>query len=99
MIHGMGFTSGLGQIALLRQLGEGLEQGRCSSGILPLGSYLLLEVGTYCSAPLGLCRWAFPGLIAPVMGQGVAQQGIICAPPPALVSLGSFVGLQMSFVT
>ena len=49
--------------------------------------------------PLGLCMWAFAGPMDPAMGQGVAQQRITWAPPPAVVSLGSFVGVLMSFIT
>ena len=96
LTHGTGFMPGLVLIALLGQPGEGPGQGCCSSRVLRLG---FPPATVCCCAPLGLCRWAFAGLMVAVMGQGVARQGIIWALPPAVVSLGSFVGVQMSFVT
>lgn len=35
---------------------------------------------------LGLCKWACDGLMAPGTDLEVAQQGMIWAPPPAIVS-------------
>lgn len=90
MTHGMGFVPGLGPIALLGQPREGPGQGCCFFEFLP--------AAVYCDS-LGLCRWTLAGLMAPMMGWGVTHQGIIWAPAPAVVSLGSFLGVQMSFVT
>lgn len=46
-------------------------------------------------APLGLWRWAFDGLVAHEMGLGVAGQGIIWAPTPAIVLLSSFACVEV----
>jgi len=85
----------LGLMAFLGQPWEGPVQGRRSLGVCNLGSCLSL----YPCAPLGLCRWAFFGLMAPVMGLQVAWQGIVWGPPPVIVSLNSFAGVQMRFIT
>lgn len=50
------------------------------------------------SAPLGLCRWVTGALKqSPVMDIGVAGQDIVWTPHPAVMSLYSFVGVQMRF--
>ena len=57
----------LGLMALPGQPWDGPGQG--SLGVLNLTPHL------HC-ASLALCRWAFDGLMAPVMGLGVAWQAI-----------------------
>lgn len=60
----------------LGQPWEEPRQGAGSPPVLDLGSRLPL-----CScAPMGLGRWAFGGLMAPVTGLGVARHGTFGLP-------------------
>jgi len=84
----------VGLMTVLQQSWRDMEKGGCSSGVLSLGSHL----PSCPCVPLGLCGWASDGQMAPVMGLGGARQDIIWYPPPAIVSLNSFVGMQMKFI-
>lgn len=80
-------------MALLKQHREGLGQGGRSSRVFPLGCHLPLSV------PPGLVQIGFYWTDGPCDGPESSPEGDCESSPPVVVSLDSFVGVLMSFMT
>lgn len=80
-------------MALLGQHREGLGQGGRSSRVFPLGCHDPLSV------PPGLVQMGFYLADGPCDGPESSPEGDCESSPSVVVSLGSFVGVLMSFMT
>lgn len=88
----------LGSQSSQLQIHGHVSPGDCYNAASFSGAFDLFPPAVFCPwAPPGLCRWAFNGLMAPVVGLGVAGWWIVWDLLSATVGLSIFVSVMMSF--